>query len=260
MSFYEDIARALDAAQIEYRVGSDCHVMVPITSGVEVQFVEIDPVVPAANVYIAAVDDATGEEFAPELVQVVFSPEDAVTTIERYITTDLVVTLIRDLMLGTDERLEGLVFTQDFEDPNILSAEVAETASLLVLIDDSGTEPEARVVFEVPSADADAEDSEWAVAMTSEVLELGTYSDFDRLLDVLELASEHAENWERELTGSARAMDDEPEVYDIFGLDDDDYDPELEDDDFDDGSEDDLDDADADDDDLHSADAGVEAQ
>ncbi|APT84520.1 hypothetical protein [Corynebacterium aquilae] len=222
MSFFADIARALDAASIEYRVGNDDHVMVPITSGVEVQFVEIDPVVPAANVYIAAVDDQTGEEFAPELVGVVFSTDDAVTTIERYITTDLVVTFIRDLMEGTDERIQDLDFAQNHEDPNVLSAEVGDNSYLLVLIDDSGTEPEARVIFEVPNDDAEEDEAAWAVPLTSEVLELGTYTDFDRLLDVLELASEHAGNWERALSQSAHAVEDEPEVYDIFGLDDED--------------------------------------
>ena len=244
MSFYADIAQALDAAGIENRVGNDTHVMVPITSGVEVQFVEIDPVVPAANVYIAAVDDETGEEFAPELVHVVFSVDDAVTTIERYICTDLVVTLIRDLMLGTDERIQDLDFAQNHEDPNVVSAEVGEGSYLLVLIDDSGTEPEVRVVFEVPNDDVDDDDSDWAVPLTSEVLELGTYHDFDRLLDVLELASEHAPKWEKELSASARAVDDEPEVYDIFGLDDgpvEDFDDEFEDEEiFEDPEESDI--------------------
>ena len=52
MSFFEDIASALDAEGIESRVNDDV-MFVPITSDLEIQFVEIDPLLPAANVYIA---------------------------------------------------------------------------------------------------------------------------------------------------------------------------------------------------------------
>ena len=55
MSFFEDIASALDAEGIESRVNEDV-MFVPITSDLEIQFVEIDPLLPAANVYIAAAD------------------------------------------------------------------------------------------------------------------------------------------------------------------------------------------------------------
>ena len=51
MSFFEDIASALDAEGIESRVNDDV-MFVPITSDLEIQFVEIDPLLPAANVYI----------------------------------------------------------------------------------------------------------------------------------------------------------------------------------------------------------------
>ena len=55
MSFFEDIASALDGEGIESRVNDDV-MFVPITSDLEIQFVEIDPILPAANVYIAAAD------------------------------------------------------------------------------------------------------------------------------------------------------------------------------------------------------------
>lgn len=55
MSFFEDIASALDAEGIESRVNDDV-MFVPITSDLEIQLVEIDPILPAANVYIAAAD------------------------------------------------------------------------------------------------------------------------------------------------------------------------------------------------------------
>ena len=55
MTFFEEIATALDADGIESRVQGDT-LFVPITSEVEIQFVEIDPLVPAANVYIATAE------------------------------------------------------------------------------------------------------------------------------------------------------------------------------------------------------------
>ena len=42
MSFFEDIAAALDAEAIESRVHNDT-MFIPITSDLEIQFVEIDP-------------------------------------------------------------------------------------------------------------------------------------------------------------------------------------------------------------------------
>ena len=35
--------------------------------------------------------------------------------------------------------------------------------------------------------------------VTDEVLDLGTFTDFDRLFDVLSLAADQAENWEEQL-------------------------------------------------------------
>lgn len=48
MSFFEDIASALDADGIESRVKGDT-MFVPITREVEIQFVEIDPDLPASS-------------------------------------------------------------------------------------------------------------------------------------------------------------------------------------------------------------------
>ena len=69
MSFFEDIAAALDAEGVESRVNGDV-LFVPITSDIEIQFVEIDAALPAANVYIAAADvDEDDEYFEAALVQ-----------------------------------------------------------------------------------------------------------------------------------------------------------------------------------------------
>ena len=70
MSFFEDIAAALDRDGIESRVGGDT-MFVPLTAELEIQFVEIDPHLPAANVYIAAADvDEDDEDFEAVLVAV----------------------------------------------------------------------------------------------------------------------------------------------------------------------------------------------
>ena len=74
----------------------------------------------------------------------------------------------------------------------------------------------------------------WRLA---EALELGTYTDFDRLFDVLGLVSEQALDWEAQLVSFDDEDYEEPDVYDIFGEDDED-----EDEDYLDGDDADLDD------------------
>ena len=77
----------------------------------------------------------------------------------------------------------------------------------------------------------------------AEKLELGSFTDFDRLFDVLSLAADQAEEWEAQLLPVDDEID-EPDVYDIFGQDDEDYDEDLDDED-----DEDLDDEDFDEDD-----------
>lgn len=268
MSFFEDIAAALDVEGIESRVNDDT-MFVPITSDLEIQFVEIDPILPAANVYIAAADvDEDDEDFESVLVSVVFSVEDALTTVNRHVATDQVVTLLSDLLLGTDERIADLDFYQSTDDPNLVIADVAENSEVRVLVDVHEDVPTAFVAFvsvdtsyedmvdeaisEVWESDDDEELSDEdrarlfdsiqddVAAQMSEILDLGSFTDFDRLFDVLSLAADQAEDWESQLT--AFDEDDfEPEVYDIFA-------EELAEDDFDeDGLDDELDDLDIED-------------
>ena len=93
MSFFEDIAAALDVDGIESRVHDDT-MFVPITPELEIQFVEIDPILPAANVYIAAADvDEDDDDFEAVLVSVVFSVDDALDAVARHVATDQVVTV-----------------------------------------------------------------------------------------------------------------------------------------------------------------------
>lgn len=281
MSFFEDIASALDGEGIESRVNDDV-MFVPITSDLEIQFVEIDPILPAANVYIAAADvDEDDEDFEAVLVSVAFSVEDAVEAVSRHIATDQVVTVLRDLLEGTDERIAELEFLQDEFNPNLVVAEVANDSELRVLVETIDGVPSAVVRFlsfdfdeeeldeledeaisKLWEAEASedmseeervalfgpAEDEDGGLApiieVPAEALELGTYTDFDRLFDVLSLVSDQALDWEAQLVSIDDSDFDEPEVYDIFGADDDDEDDVLfdddddEDEDYDEDSED----------------------
>ena len=209
MSFFEDIAAALDVDGIESRVHDDT-MFVPITPELEIQFVEIDPILPAANVYIAAADvDEDDDDFEAVLVSVVFSVD------------------LRDLLEGTDERISDLEFFQDLNDANLVRAEVGQNSELHVVVESAGGTPTATVMFvalgesydelvnqamaEMWTPDSDEQPSEEErlrvlselssdiSLVTDEVLDLGTFTDFDRLFDVLSLAADQAENWEEQL-------------------------------------------------------------
>lgn len=275
MSFFEDIAAALDNEGIESRVHDDT-MFVPITSDLEIQFVEIDPHMPAANVYIAAADvDEDDENFEAVLVSVVFSIEDAVATVARHVATDQVVTVLRDLLEGTDERIGDLEFYQDAVNANLVRAEVGNNSELQVLVEVIDGVPSAVVQFvaigesfedlidqaidELWESDGDAqlteEDRQRMFAdltaevelATDEVLDLGVFTDFDRLFDVISLAADQAEDWEEQLVPFDEDEFDEPDVYDIFGADDADDADDL--DDLDDDFDDDDDEEDEEDDD-----------
>ena len=88
MSFFEQIAAALDREDIESRVNGDT-LFVPITMDLEVQFVTIDDELPAAEVYVAAADvDSDDDDFEAVLVSVVFLVEDAVEAVAHHVATD----------------------------------------------------------------------------------------------------------------------------------------------------------------------------
>ena len=263
MSFFEDIAAALDRDGIESRVGGDT-MFVPLTAELEIQFVEIDPHLPAANVYIAAADvDEDDEDFEAVLVAVVFSVEDAVAAVAEHMATDQVITVLRDLLEGTDERIGDLEFFQDHLNPQQVRAEVGENAELQVTIGTVDGAPNAKVTFvalpddyddvlddaesELWESDGDAELTDEDRARLFEVihdealadaerLELGSFTDFDRLFDVLSLAADQAEDWEAQLLPVDDDFD-EPEVYDLFGQDDDEAEAE---DDINENEDDDL--------------------
>ncbi|AIK84823.1 hypothetical protein CGLAR1_06040 [Corynebacterium glutamicum] len=276
MSFFEDIAAGLDSDGIESRVNGDT-MFVPITSDLEIQFVEIDSLLPAANVYIAAANvDEDDDEFEAVLVSVVFSVEDAVAAVAKHVATDQVVTVLRDLLEGTDERIQDLEFFQDAVNANLVRAEVGQNSELQVLVEVEDGVPTATVNFiaigesfedlidqaieELWESDGDAvlsdEDRQRMFAdltselefVTDEVLDLGTFTDFDRLFDILSLADDQAEDWEAQLVPFEDEEFDEPDVYDLF-VDDSEEDDSEEDDDEDDDFDDDLDDDEDDEDD-----------
>ncbi|WP_162986134.1 hypothetical protein [Corynebacterium xerosis] len=270
MSFFEQIAAALDREDIESRVNGDT-LFVPITMDLEVQFVTIDDELPAAEVYVAAADvDSDDDDFEAVLVSVVFSVEDAVEAVAHHVATDRVVTLLRVLLDGEDDRVADLEFEQDAEEATLVTAEVGEASLLQVLVTANGNEPVAHVRFIaqdenlddiVDQAIAEFWDSDTetiltdddrrkmfadlyadAASLRNEVLTLGAFTDFDKLLDVLSLAADRAEEWEDQLApvedGFAESL------YSTYQGDD-----WAEDDDYDDNDEDDLDDEDDFDDD-----------
>lgn len=272
MSFFEDIAAALDRDDIESRVNGDT-LFVPITLDLEVQFVTIDEDLPAAEVYVAAADvDSDDDDFEAVLVSVVFSVEDAVDAVAHHVATDRVVALLRTLLDGDDDRVSDLEFEQDPEEATLVSAEVGESSVLQVLVSANDNDPVAHVRFIaqdenlddiVDQAIAEFWDSDTetiltdedrrkmfadlyadAASLRNEVLTLGSFRDFDKLLDVLSLAADRAEEWEDQLA----PVDDgfAESLYESY-RDEDDWD---DDDDYDDNDEDDFDDDDFDDDEL----------
>lgn len=274
MSFFEQIAAALDREGIESRVNDDT-LFVPITSDLEVQFVTIDEDIPAAEVYVAAADvDDEDDEFEAVLVSAVFSVEDAVAAVAHHVATDQVVGLLRTLLDGDDDRIADLEFEQDPEEATLVTSEVGTSSLVQVLVTAHNNEPSAHVRFISQDANLDdivdqaiAEfwDSDTETVLTdddrrkmfadlysdiqtlrNEVLTLGTFKDFDKLMDVLALVVDRAEEWEDQLA----PVDDGYAEYiysdHVASLDEDDND-EDDDDLYDDGDYDDEDDEEGDD-------------
>jgi hypothetical protein len=187
------------------------------------------------------------EEFEAALVGVVFSVEDAVATVARHVATDLVVGAVRDLIEGTDPRVVDLEFVQDPVEALTVSAQVGESSEIVVTFEGEEGTPTARVQFvtlgedfedlmdqavaeiwdeeEDPDPEDDADGASHAsevdrqrileglvhdiADMTEEILELGSYRDFDRLFDVLFVAQEQASAWEELLVPLEELWEDE---------------------------------------------------
>ncbi|WP_296215281.1 hypothetical protein [uncultured Corynebacterium sp.] len=275
MGFYEDIAQALDTEGIESRVNDDM-LFVPIAPELEIHFQQIEQTgttagINSANVFLAKgeLDEVAGiEEFEDSLVGVVFSVEAAVSVVAQYIATDQCITVLHDLLEGTDDRISDLEFEQDLIEPMMVRAEVGNGSLITVLLGSGADEPEATVTFVTfgedydelvaqAEAELDSDESlsdferevmyqnvlEDAAEMTQEVLELGTFKDFDQLFDALAVAQVQATEWEEMLV----PLEDEYEYYDEFGEEDfdedfdgdeDDDEEDFDDDYFDDGDED----------------------
>ena len=275
MSFFEQIAAALDREGIESRVNDDT-LFVPITSDLEVQFVTIDEDIPAAEVYVAAADvDDEDDEFEAVLVSAVFSVEDAVAAVAHHVATDQVVGLLRTLLDGDDDRIADLEFEQDPEEATLVTSEVGTSSLVQVLVTAHNNEPSAHVRFISQDANLDDIvdqaitefwDSDTETVLTdddrrkmfadlysdiqtlrNEVLTLGTFKDFDKLMDVLALVVDRAEEWEDQLA----PVDDGYAEYiysdHVASLDGDDDDDDDDDDLYDDGDYDDEDDEEGDD-------------
>lgn len=173
MSVIENLAVALDSEGISVRV-QDNILYVPLSSDVDIRLVETDPFFPAISIYI---DDDV-------LVSVAFSLEDAVAAVLEHLATDDMVTCMRDLLEGTDGRLMDMEFIHDVNNPDQVYADVGNQSRIEVLFTLEHNTAFATVRF----------------FTEDEFLDLGVYEDFDRLIEVLAFANDHAEEWEEELT------------------------------------------------------------
>ncbi|MCK7637960.1 hypothetical protein [Corynebacterium pygosceleis] len=258
MSFYEDLAAALDAEGIESRVNDET-LFVPISSGVEIQFDVTNELLPAANIYIAAAPescdggtgpDADEEEFEAVLVSAVFSVDAAVDAVLDHMATDAIVDLVDELVTDPDGRFGDLQFTAVEGEPITVRSPAAENSELDIVIDIVDGEPTATVTLttfdpdletllddQLDGTDGPVDDETVAeligcflaegLILPEQTMGLGTYTDFGRLLTVMPFIAEHVADWEEELTSTA---DD----YDVLFGDSRDGDAEDDDDDIED--------------------------
>lgn len=229
MNFLELIAAALDREGIESRISGEA-LYVPISPDVDLRCEEINSDIPAANVYVAVANTAPGDDASDDdamLVTAIFTVEDAVDTVNFHVATDQAVTIIRDLLDGSDARIADLDFEQDDEDPTLLSADVGESSSLEVVTTVDSSSPSVSVAFvtyidpddaddtdepddtddsdDLDDTDLDASDNDDDLSddVAVEVMDLGVFKDYDTVFNVLSVAVDQAENWEAELINSA---------------------------------------------------------
>ena len=230
MNFLELIAAALDREGIESRISGEA-LYVPISPDVDLRCEEINSDIPAANVYVAVANTAPGDDASDDdamLVTAIFTVEDAVDTVNFHVATDQAVTIIRDLLDGSDARIADLDFEQDDEDPTLLSADVGESSSLEVVTTVDSSSPSVSVAFvtyidpddaddtdepddtddsdDLDDTDLDASENDDDLSdddVAVEVMDLGVFKDYDTVFNVLSVAVDQAENWEAELINSA---------------------------------------------------------
>ena len=229
MNFLELIAAALDREGIESRISGEA-LYVPISPDVDLRCEEINSDIPAANVYVDVANTAPGDDASDDdamLVTAIFTVEDAVDTVNFHVATDQAVTIIRDLLDGSDARIADLDFEQDDEDPTLLSADVGESSSLEVVTTVDSSSPSVSVAFvtyidpddaddtdepddtddsdDLDDTDLDASenDDDLSDDVAVEVMDLGVFKDYDTVFNVLSVAVDQAENWEAELINSA---------------------------------------------------------
>ena len=241
MNFLELIAAALDREGIESRISGDA-LYIPISPDVDLRCEEINSDIPAANVYVAVANTAPGDDSADDdamLVTAIFTVEDAVDTVNFHVATDQAVTIIRDLLDGSDARIADLDFEQDDEDPTLLSADVGESSSLEVVTTVDSSSPSVSVAFvtyidpddaddtdgaddsdesddadepddtddsddlDDTDLDASGNDDDPSDDVAVEVMDLGVFKEYDTVFNVLSVAVDQAENWEAELINSA---------------------------------------------------------
>lgn len=209
MFFQEQIAQGLDREGIESRL-VDEDLYVPISAEVELRFSRIDSIVPAAELYVTAngVEDDPGI-----LIGVVFTVKNAVRLALQQISVDQAISLIDTLCDGKDDRLAGIEFYPDSERPYSFLADISEQSQIKVEFAtnhegnlefrDDGSLAPVRVAFRSFTDGLGAELPEETEVLPGfdtrsdlEEIDLGFYSDHDRLLGVLSAALDHVDRWE----------------------------------------------------------------
>ena len=241
MNFLELIAAALDREGIESRISGEA-LYVPISPDVDLRCEEINSDIPAANVYVAVANAAPGDDASDDdamLVTAIFT----VDTVNFHVATDQAVTIIRDLLDGSDARIADLDFEQDDEDPTLLSADVGESSSLEVVTTVDSSSPSVSVAFvtyidpddaddtddtddsdefddvddadepddtdDLDDTDLDASENDDDLSdddVAVEVMDLGVFKDYDTVFNVLSVAVDQAENWEAQPTIHGEAV------------------------------------------------------
>lgn len=233
VSFYEKVAEALDERGIESRIHDEV-LLIPIASDVElsiesvalsenVENTLVNKITPA-HVFVSRPLDSDEEEvFSSAFVGVVFSVDSAVETVNRFMATEQVVSIMSALIEGTDERLNDMPFRQDIRDPLTLRADVGDSSEICVEIEAGESTPVIKVIFSTTPVEAveqlentvedivrtlPAQPTEEEIARIYEETEchmgaewvesidVGVVDNFDELCDLLVVAQYMADTWE----------------------------------------------------------------
>ncbi|AZA13277.1 hypothetical protein ACFPVT_00875 [Corynebacterium choanae] len=222
MSFYEDLASALDENRIEQRI-VDGAMYIPTPSGIDLKILVDNEVLPAASIYLLDYGDSTSELESSTLLEVAFSVAGATAAIRTFLETSQALSFIDDLVDDPLGRFPELAFASPETGVPIAYAPCGNQGLLVVEITTIGSMQQAAVSLllapesllemlsqqQTPSGATD--DAVYAVfdELTapgshtySAYVSLGSFEDFGRLSTVLPFMATQARHWEQQLAVS----------------------------------------------------------